>query len=250
MRILGYVFVVLLLVSCNGESIPDCFQNAGEIVRKEIEVSDFSKITVFEKIELVLKEDAAFKIEVETGEFLHDEVQVLVEDGRLILKNENGCNLFRDYRLTKIYVSAPNITEIRSSTGLPISSDGVLAYPNLKLISESFNNPETETTDGKFNLDVMASNIDIVVNGIAYFKLRGEVQNFNVTVAAGDSRIETQELSAQEVIINHRGSNDILVNPQQRISGVIKGTGNVVSYNRPTEIAVDELYKGKLIFRD
>ena len=90
----------------------------------------------------------------------------------------------------------------------------------------------------------------MVVNGIAFFKLKGTSNRFNVLIAAGDSRIEAENLLAQEVIMNHRGSNDVLVNPQQAIRGVIRGTGDVISSTRPDEIAVEELYKGRLLFKD
>ncbi|SNZ00879.1 head GIN domain-containing protein [Flagellimonas pacifica] len=243
-------YLALLLIACNGENTPDCFQNAGDLVRKVVEVPDFDTITVFENINLVIKEGVEQQVEIETGEFLQNEVTASVKDNRLILKNENGCNFIRNYGLTTIYVTSPNITEIRSSTGLLISSDGILNYPNLRLISESFNNPETETTDGSFDLMVNSENIGITVNGIAYFKLSGATTNFNIGIAAGDSRIEAEGLTSQNVSLNHRGSNDIFVNPQVRISGVIRGTGDVISINRPSEVEVEELFNGRLIFKD
>ena len=88
----------------------------------------------------------------------------------------------------------------------------------------------------------------ITVNGIAYFKIKGQANNFNVNIAAGDSRIEASELVAQNVNLNHRGSNDVLINPQIRLTGLLRGTGDVLSYNRPTEVSVEELYNGRLIF--
>ncbi|WP_235915021.1 head GIN domain-containing protein [Flagellimonas ochracea] len=240
----------LLLISCNGDNVPDCFQNAGDLTRKTVEVPDFSTITVFENLNLVLKQGTEQEVEIETGEFLLNEVSAEVVDDRLILRNDNGCNFVRDYGLTTVYVTAPNISQIRSSTGLLISSDGVLDYPEINLIAESFTNPETETTDGSFDLQLNATTVRIVVNGIAYFKLGGTTDNFTVTVAAGDSRIEAEDLAAQIVSLNHRGSNDVFVNPQQRIEGVIRGTGNVISINRPPEIEVEELFNGRLIFND
>nr|WP_298794369.1 head GIN domain-containing protein [uncultured Allomuricauda sp.] len=243
-------YLTLILIACNGENTPDCFQNAGDLIRTTTEVPNFTTITVFENINLVLKEGAEQQVEIETGEFLQNEVTASVADDRLILRNENGCNFIRDYGLTTIYVTSPNITEVRSSTGLLISSDGVLNYPNLNLISESFINSESETTDGSFDLTLNAENVQITVNGIAFFKLAGESSNLNVLVAAGDSRIEAEGLVAQNVIMNHRGSNDIIVNPQSSISGVIRGTGDVISINRPPEVNVEELFNGKLIFRD
>ena len=245
-----FFFFVFLLPSCNGDNVPDCFQNAGDLVRETAEVPEFSTITIFENLNLVLKQGDEQGVEIETGEFLRDEVSAEVENGRLILKNENGCNFVRDYGLTTVYVTSPNITEVRSSTGLLISSDGVLDYPNLSLIAESFANPETETTDGSFDLQLNSGTVRIVVNGIAYFKLRGSADNFNVNIFAGDSRIEAEGLVAQNVTLSHRGSNDVFVNPQQRIDGVIRGTGDVISVNRPPEVEVEELFNGRLIFQD
>ncbi len=248
----GFLFVCLCLIfsACNGDNVPDCFQNAGDLTQRTIEVPPFVNILVFEKLNLVLLDGADQKVVVETGEFLQEEVFAKVEGDRLILRNENGCNFIRDYGLTTIYVTSPNIEQIRSSTGLLISSDGVLNYPDLTLLSESFTDPETETTDGSFDLEVNSETIQVVGNGIAYFKLSGTTTNLNVNVAAGDSRIEAGSLAAQNVSLNHRGSNDIFVNPQQRISGVIRGTGDVISTNRPPEVEVEELFNGRLIFRD
>lgn len=240
----------LFLVQCNSNSALDCFQNAGEIVRDEVMVAEFSEITVFENVRLVLKEGLEQKVEVETGEFLRNEVSAAVEGNRLLLRDTNTCNYVREYGRTTIYVTAPNITEIRSSTGWPIISDGTLSYESLTLISESFLNSESETTDGEFDLDLNVQNLSIVVNGITYFKLRGTAMDFDVQIAAGDSRIEAGNLSALRVSIDHRGSNDLFVNPQESLSGVIRGTGDVISNNRPPEVDVATIFNGRLIFWD
>jgi hypothetical protein len=252
----GFMWILLLFIGsilmlgCNSENAPDCFQSAGDMVRVNVDLPSFTNITVFENLNLVLRDGDEQRIEIETGEFLLNEVTAEVEGNRLILRNENNCNFVRDFGLTTIYVTSPNIQEIRSSTGLLISSDGVLNYPNLSLVSESFNNPETVTTDGSFDLQLVSENVSIVVNGIAFFQLSGATTNFNVTIAAGDSRIEAENLIAENVRVNHRGTNDILINPQQSISGIIRGFGDVISSNRPPEISVEETFNGRLIFRE
>lgn len=248
----GIVFQVslcLLLTACDSDSAPDCLQKSGDLMRQEIPLADFSKITVFEKVGLVLKEGNEQKVEVETGEFLFEEVSAVVESDRLILRNENGCNLFREYGVTTVYVTSPNITEIRSSTGLTIRSDGVLSYPFLELFSESFLEPEALTTDGEFDLELDSRSVSAVVNGITYFKFRGASENLSLIVASGDSRIEAADLTVENLFLNHRGSNDMFVNPRESIRGVIRGNGDVISSNRPPTVEVEELYKGKLIFK-
>ncbi len=247
---LKFALISILLLSCNGDNTPDCFQNAGDLVRNEVAVANFDKITVFERVRLVLRQDAVQRVEIETGEFLKDEVSATVKNGTLILRNANSCNLFREYGLTTVFVSSPNITEIRSSTGLPIESDGVLGFPSLQLISESFINTDTETTDGSFDLELASETVGILVNGIAFFKLSGSTENLSVTIAAGDSRVEAEQLTAQNVNVNHRGSNNIRINPQESLVGVIRGTGDVLSFNRPETIDVEVLFRGKLIFKD
>lgn len=246
---LVWLWVAIFFFGCNAENAPDCLQNSGDLIRFEVPVPDFKTITVFENVALVLKQGDVQKVEIETGEYLRDEVSATVEGDRLLLKDTNDCNYFREYGLTTLYITSPDITEIRSSTGWPIKSDGVLVYESLSLVSESFNNPESETTDGEFDMEVDTQNLDVVVNGIAYFQLKGNTENLRLTIAAGDSRIEAGNLTAQNVSLNHRGSNDMFVNPQRSLSGTIRSVGNVISSNRPDTVAVEELYKGRLIFR-
>lgn len=243
------LYIAILFFGCNGENAPDCLQNSGNVIRDEVSLPNFDKITVFENVSLVLKQGDVQKVEIATGEFLRNEVSAIVEGDRLLLKDTNDCNYFREYGLTTVYITSPDITEIRSSTGRPIISDGILAYDELSLISESFNNTESETTDGEFDFEVDSQTVSVVVNGIAYFQLKGNTKNLRLVIAAGDSRIEAQGLVAQSVSLNHRGSNDMFVNPQRTIGGTIRGIGNVISSNRPDTVAVEELYKGRLVFQ-
>ncbi len=242
--------LLFLVLACNSENAPDCFQNAGDLVRMDVELPSFTTITVFERTALVLRQGEEQRVEIETGEFLLNEVTAEVEGDRLLVRNGNNCNLFRDFGLTTIYVTSPNITQIRSSTGLLISSDGVLTYPNLTLLSEGFSSDETDTTSGSFDLEVNSQNVSITTNGIAFFALKGSTENLRLTIAAGDSRMELEDLVAQNVTLNHRGTNDILINPQESLSGVIRGLGDVISFNRPPEVDIEVLFNGRLIFRE
>ncbi|MDO6490390.1 MULTISPECIES: head GIN domain-containing protein [unclassified Cellulophaga] len=248
--ILLYTLTLVLVYGCNSENASDCFQNAGDTIREEIVVEPFTAITVFENSALVIKEGPVQKVEVETGEYLRSDIDAKVVDGKLILTNTNGCNFTRDYGLTTFYVTAPNLTSIRSSTGFDISSDGVLSYPSLALLSEDFGDTEADFTTGSFTLELLDTKVSIVSNGAAYFDLKGTAKSLNVVFAAGDSRLNAENLITKNVNVNHRSSNDILVNPQESISGTIRGVGDVISYYKPANINVEELYKGKLIFKE
>lgn len=247
MKKLIYSLIATVLLSCNGKNVPDCFQNAGAIVQKEFTVELFTEITVFERVQLILKEAPEQKIIVETGEYLMNEIVVEVENGQLILKDENVCNLTRDYGITKIYVSAPNINSIRSSTGLPILSEGILNYPDLALVSEDFGAEGIYHTIGDFRLEVNCTNLTVTTNNLSHLFLSGTVENLTIGFYSGNSRFEGRNLIAQNILIFQRSSNDMILNPQLTLNGEIRSTGNVILVNEPPVVDVQAYYTGRLI---
>ncbi|TSE09940.1 MULTISPECIES: head GIN domain-containing protein [Aquimarina] len=238
----------LLFIGCDSENASDCFQRTGTIITKDIETPDFTRILVNPNVELVLKEGETTAVTIETGDNLIEEVSAVVEGDRLVLSNTNDCTFFRDLNQTKIFVTAPNITEIRSGTQFDISSDGILTYPLLRLFSEDVIE-ETETTTGTFNLEVDVENLTVVGNNIASFFIKGKVMSLNVNFASGTGRFEGADLIAEDVQIFHRGTNKMIINPRESIRGEIRSTGDVISVNRPGVVEVSTFFTGRLIFQ-
>ena len=141
--VISLLFAFLLLAGC-GKSAPDCIQSSGDVVREELALPAFEKITVFENVRLVLRYGTEQRVVLETGKNLRPDVSALVEEGTLELRDQNNCNFFRAYGRTTFYVTTPDLQVLRSSTGWPIQSEGVLPFTALSLVSESFNNPETD----------------------------------------------------------------------------------------------------------
>jgi len=247
-KIIYITFFALLLYSCNVENIPDCFQNAGDIIEKDFDVEVFTKITAFQRVELIVTDAPVQSVTVQTGEYLMNDIEVRVVDGRLELYNNNACNLTRDYGLTKVFVSAPNITEIRNASGLPVRSQGVLAYNNLSLVSEDFNVEDTVNTDGDFIVEVDCNSMNIAVNNLSNVFVSGETENIFIGYFSGDARFEGRNLIAQNVTIFQRSSNDMIINAQLSLSGEIRSTGDVILVNTPAVVEVEEFYTGQLIF--
>ena len=59
---------------------------------------------------------------------------------------------------------------------------------------------------------------------------------------------EGKNLIATNVEMTHRSTNDMLVNPQEKIEGAIFSLGDVRAFNQPTTVEVTEHYHGRLIF--
>ena len=249
MKKLFYIITLILVFTCDSEDASDCFQTSGRIIQQEISVDAFTKILVNRDIELILKQDLEFEVVIETGRNLLNDVEAIVVDGQLKLTDHNTCNYVRDFGITKVYVTAPSITEIRSSTQYDVSSNGVLDYNRLALISEDFNAPGSFTV-GDFRLDVNLTTLRITTNNISSFYITGHVENLFVGFFAGSGRFEGENLIAQNVDVFHRGSNDMIVNPQQSLTGKLLSTGNLISKNEPPIVDVEVLYTGRLIFEN
>lgn len=238
---------MVLAFCCDSEDANDCIQTAGNIVQLEVEVIDFERILVNRNIELILSQGPEHRVTIETGENLINDVKAEVMGNRLVLTNNNICNYVRAYGITKVYVEAPNVTEIRNSSQYEVSSNGIITYPMLSLISEDFNE-NIEFTVGDYNLTINNQNLRITSNGLASFYIEGSTENLSVNFFAGDGRFQGQDLVAQNVTIYHRGSNDMIVHPIQSLSVELRGTGNVIALNEPPIVSVEQFYIGQLIF--
>lgn len=247
MKTLIYIAFIVLVFSCNSENAGDCFQTSGTTIQQEISLEGFDKILVNRDVELIVAEGSTQNVVIETGTNLLIDVEAIVVDGQLILSDHNSCNYTRNYGITKVYVTSPNITEIRSSTQYDISSNGILTYPSLTILSEDYNAPDTFTV-GNFRLQVDNTSFKVVFNNLSNCYVSGKTVNLNVAYASGTSRFEGRNLIAQKVYVWNRSSNDMIINPIQEIKGKISGTGDVICVNHPPIVAVDEQYKGRLIF--
>lgn len=240
-------FILLVLFTCDSENAIDCLQTSGDIIQQEVAVADFERILVNKDIELIISQANEYKVTIETGENLLDEVKVEVQGNRLVLTDDNNCNYVRDFGITKIYVETPILTEVRNSSQYEVSSNGIITFPELDLVSEDFNE-NVEFTVGDFRLQIDNVSLNIVSNNISSFYINGFTENLSVRFFAGSGRFEGEDLIAQNIEMNHRGSNDMIVNPIQSLTGVIRGTGDVISVSQPLLVDVERLYTGQLIF--
>lgn len=247
MKKLIYTFLIIVAVSCNSENAIDCFQTAGTMIQEEFNVGDFEKILVHKKVAVILKQGPNYKVVVETGENLLPEISVDVTNNKLTIRNNNNCNFVRAYGITKVYVTAPNITEIRNASEQTLSSDGVLTYPSLYIVSVG--DKSKYLAVGDIDLHVENETVKIWSNGVANLFFKGSTNNLDINFSNGDTRFEGQNLIAKNVNVTQVSSNDMLVFPTERLTGSIHSTGSVISYNIPPLVDVDVQSQGQLIFK-
>jgi len=242
------LMILGLMLGCNTEDAPGCFKKAGDIISEEVEVSPFNEIMVYERVKLYINQGEEQKVVVETGENLMDDVVVNVENNRLSIRNEASCNLVRDYEITKVYVTVTDLTWLQNSSGSTIESKGTLKLNDLWLRSVNQERDLSIHTDGDFKLDLDVQNLRITNDNVSNYFLTGKAKSVNAFFAAGDGRLEGAYFIVQNYDIFHRGTNKMIINPQQSIKGEIRSSGNVIAKNHPPVVSVEEFYTGKLIF--
>ena len=244
-----FIYLFLFIAcACDKEDVSDCFQTEGDLITQEFTVTEFQKILVNRDVELIISQGDNYRVIVETGSNLLNDIEVNVVENELQLTNNNDCNYFRDYGVTKIYVTTPVLREIRSSTQFDISSEEVLDFQNLKLISEDYSTSESFTV-GDFKLSVSTNTLSVVSNNISSFYIEGDTEELFLSFYSGTGRFEGQNLISNHVEVFHRGSNDMLVHPIETLSGELRGTGDLISVNQPASVNVEQYYTGQLILQ-
>ena len=243
MKNILYLLIITLTISCSKPS--DCLESTGNIITKEFFMPDFNQIKVFKGIALEIKQGNATKIEVKTGENLMSNIEVKVENNLLILKDKTTCNWIREYGQTTVYVTTPTLTDVFCRTEKTISSNGILTFPILRLNAvDLVDGPAT----GDFNVQVDNEQLVIETNNIANFYVSGKTKDFLANFYDGNGRIEAANLLANNIVVFHRGANDMILNPQIKISGKMVSTGNIICKNRNVINEVLALFQGQLIF--
>ncbi len=223
----------------------ECIESAGNEISKEFVVTSFDKIKVYKGINLVITQGNIQKIEVKTGENLISDIDAKVEDNMLILKDNTTCNWVREYGQTTIYVTTPTLTDIFCKTEKTISSNGILTFPIIRLNAvDLVDGPAT----GDFKLQIDNNQLVIETNNVANFYISGKTKDFQANFYEGNGRIEAANLLADYVNVFHRGSNDMILNPQIKMTGKMVSTGNIICKNPNVINEVIALFQGQVFF--
>jgi len=243
MKKLLLLFGVFSFASCGLSG--DCIKSAGTVTTKIVDVTAFENIYVNPGIALVITQGDEYEVTIEAGDNFIDEIQVSQNGNALTLKDESGCNWVRDYGQTTVYVTAPNLVEIYSNTERTISSNGVLTYPLLRLYALEFYGG---VGTGNFIMEIDNNQLVAQSSHVATFFISGQTNQLLLNFYNGNGRFEGENLVADEIIVFHRGANDMIVNPVNALRGDIYSTGDLISKTHPAIVEVIEHYTGNLIF--
>jgi len=246
-----YFYILFaLLTFCDGENAPNCFQTEGNIIQQTFVIPFFSEIRIEDDVSLVIRQGDVQEVIIETGDNLLNDVSVEVINEILVVKDNNRCNFVRDYGITKAIVTTPTLREIRNSSEFDVVGEGALNFPFLRLVSNTTEGIEDSRKSGDFTMTVNCTDFRIEANGFSGFYIDGFTEKATFAFEDEVPMLEAENLIINDLYVFQRSANKMIVNPVNRIRGIIRGTGDVICVNRPPIIEVEEFYTGQLIFED
>lgn len=240
MKKLLIIISLMAFFGCTSEESPDCFKSSGSQVTKIIELGIFSKLLINNEFNVILIEGPTASVKLTTGENIIDDIQFMINDGLLEIQNTIGCSWVRDYNFPIIEITHPALEYIEIIGGSTVQSQGILSYSNLYLKSKDSN--------GVFTLELASENVIIENNEITNYFIDGAVTNLTLNYTSGDSRFEGRNLRVSNAFIQHKSSNDIIINVSNELTGSIGSTGDLIYVGeQPALIEVTTNNRGRLI---
>ncbi|POS02545.1 head GIN domain-containing protein [Flavobacterium croceum] len=246
MKKILFVFILFITISCEKPS--ECFESTGENTTKNVVINPFTRLEVYKGIAVQITEGATYSLQIETGSNIIDNIEVVQNGSVLKIQDNTSCNWLREYGQTVVKITAPNIETIYSKTNKDIYSNGILHYPKLNLIALDPIDGNAGAGTGDFFITLEGNECTIDSNTLARYTLAGQVNSLNVNIYANDTRVNAENMLAQNCNIYHRGSNDIFVKVIQNVTGKLVSTGNLVLKNQPAFVNVQTYYQGQVLY--
>src|SRR5687768_15052079 len=89
-------FCLISLSSCSKDDWCNCLKSEGPQTTQIRDLAEFTAVELDHNIDLVVKQDTFYKVEVTCGKNLLDGISTEVNYGKLVLNNNNKCNWLRD----------------------------------------------------------------------------------------------------------------------------------------------------------
>jgi len=210
MTTLARIAIALLLALLTSSCVFDINMGQGkrgngEIVEETREITgDFTAVYASEGLDVFVLQDKEFKILVEADENIIDLIGTDISDGRLKIHAIENIG----HATKKVYVSLPNVTALRSSSGADLIAQNVIKADKITLDASSGSDLQAEVNADEVVADA-SSGADIKVSGEA---------NMLYADASSGSDIKARGLLAKRCNADASSGADIAVNVSESLT--------------------------------
>ncbi|MGE5317153.1 MAG: GIN domain-containing protein [Chloroflexota bacterium] len=193
-------------------------EGSGNVQKQNRPLPPFNKIEVGSAFTLYLSQGEPSVI-IETDDNLNQNIETLVEDGVLQI-NSNGI---KNPTSLKVYVTAPDITDISLSGAARLNTKSAVNYPVLHLEA---------TGASRANIEINAQELTTEVTGASRVTLRGSATN-HVAEVTGASSLNALMLKTITTTTSVSGAGKMSVFAKNQINADVTGAGIVSYFDNP-----------------
>ncbi|SNZ00477.1 head GIN domain-containing protein [Flagellimonas pacifica] len=204
-RIAIAVLFALFASSCNFDiSFGDGKKGNGEVVEESRNVTEeFTVVSASEGLDVFVIQDQDFKISVEADENIIDLIGTDIRDGKL--KIHAIENIGRATK--KVYVSLPEITALKSSSGADLIVQNAINSERIELDASS---------GSDLRIELMASEVSADASSGAGIKISGKADILYADASSG-ADIRARELMTKRCNADASSGADISVNVSESL---------------------------------
>lgn len=232
MRNLLYIFIALWIISiasCN----KDCYKSWGKESSIEYGINSFDTVRVSDVFQVYFHRADEYKILIEGGKNVIEEIRCEVENNTLNISNENKCNWVRSQNKDiTIHVHTPSFEKVYLDGESDLYSTDTFYCDTFFLMVYS--------GASTANFTISADRAMLKVNaGTGKFTFKGKTKNSYI-YSHGTAFIYEDELEAESSHINNLSSGDVFVWATQTLKVENIERGDIYYKGNPEEVILQD----------
>ena len=243
-RLLFFFGIAILFGSCKKPSDRSCYKMTGDNINKIIPLGSFTKIDLGPYIQYELIQDTINFIEISAGEDIINFISSDIEEGKLVIENNNKCRFLR-YKKEKVTakIHFTTLNSIFYHGSEPLISKDTLDFSATTLTLDA------NETSGSINLKLKAKTIYLNNSyGTPDIELAGTCDFFTIDISANGT-FSANNLFVKDSIYLRSASSlySELQSTNCKLKAELSGIGDVGYFGIPSGILTNYYNSGRLI---
>ncbi|MFC2125899.1 GIN domain-containing protein [Bacteroidota bacterium] len=221
-------------ISC--DSGPDFLKSNGKVIEVEVDLDAFHIINAIDEVDIYLSQGPDQKVSLRAQKNMIPKIELSVEEDILTITDKNLFNWLRTPGNPELHITMSDLKRIEMYDYVNIYAVDTLQVSYLRVYTYA---------TGEVNLLLNANKVSLQSDFISVIDVKGKANSLSVK-SINDGKILASELIANDINVNHSGSNIIEVFPLSSLTGTLNGTGDLVYFHEPQELDVKVESTGKV----
>jgi len=212
----------ILMCSCQFSlNLEDTIKGDGNVIRKNRSVSEeFKNIEVSKGIDVIISQEDAKSINIEADKNIIEYITTDIADGTLIISIEKNVKICKS---KKVYVSMPNIENLRASSGSSIKTKNQLVVRTIDVKA---------TSGAEINITAECEKIVCESSSGSKIEIEGKSLKLDVESSSG-SIVNAEKLLSNVITAKSSSGSTIKVYPIVSLDAKASSGGDIKYYNNP-----------------